>query len=348
MQVTATVSTKDRYFTTLPLMISAVCNQTILPKKLIIFDDGEQRDLRENGLYKGLFSLLSIKGIEWEVSFGARIGQVANHQRALGMAKTDFIWRLDDDQAPEPNVLECLLRVIRPRPEVGAVGGLIIDPLNYIPRKPKIASNKIEDIYIGMNEQWFPSTVEQPYEVDHLYSSFVFRKEAAPNYPTDLSPVGHREETIFTYEMKLAGWKILIQPVCKTWHLRNPEGGIRSYTDGSHWASDERKFVERMLRWGVNPTEIVPIVLNCGLGDHIIFKNEVWPLVREKATGKKIVMADCYPEVFEDEPKDFVEISIAEGQMIWNLENYDVYKYCGDKNLRIPIAEGFKRLYGVA
>ena len=47
--------------------------------------------------YKGLFSLLSRRGIQWEVVFGAGIGQLANHQKALEMAKTEWIWRLDDD-----------------------------------------------------------------------------------------------------------------------------------------------------------------------------------------------------------------------------------------------------------
>jgi len=342
VEVTATVSTKDRYFTTLPLLLTAVANQTVLPERLIIFDDGEQRDLRSEPLYQGIFSLLQSKLI-WEVAFGSRIGQVANHQKALEMSRTEFIWRLDDDQVPESNVLERLFETIKSDEKMGAVGGLVIDPKNGVTRS-KVASSKIEDIFLGLNEQWYQNNIVKSYDVDHLYSSFLFRKVAAKSCPTYLSPVGHREETIFTYEMKRHGWRIVIEPRVITWHLHFPSGGIRSYANQEYWNSDDRKFVELLNRWNVKPRSSKLIVLDSGLGDHLIFKKYAWPEIKKKYHGCKIILADCYPEVFEGED-GFIEISIAEALQMGEIEKYNIYKWAWDRNWTKPFGEAYKELY---
>ena len=63
-KVTATISTKGRFFTTLPLVITSLCNQTLKPSRFIIYDDNDTfEDLRENEIYKNLFSLMNQVGI---------------------------------------------------------------------------------------------------------------------------------------------------------------------------------------------------------------------------------------------------------------------------------------------
>jgi len=56
--VTVTISTRNRYYSTLPLCLVAIANQTIVPQKIILFDDGDHKDLREDDLYKNIFTLL--------------------------------------------------------------------------------------------------------------------------------------------------------------------------------------------------------------------------------------------------------------------------------------------------
>ena len=93
--VTVTISTKNRYFSTLSICLVAIANQTVSPKKIILFDDGEHKDLREDNLYKNIFTLFDAKHIEWVVLFGTGEGQVKNHQAALSVVETELIWRLD-------------------------------------------------------------------------------------------------------------------------------------------------------------------------------------------------------------------------------------------------------------
>ena len=338
--VTVTISTKDRYFTSLPNVLISIAMQTVTPERVIIFDDGEHKDLRNEEIYKNIFSTFQSKGIAWEVAFGAGKGQVKNHQRALEMVKTDYIWRLDDDNVAEANVLGILLTYIKDK-KIGAVGGLVLDP-KMEQKQSKLASNKIEDIYLGMNIQWFKQLSNDLIEVDHLYSTFLFRKEAAKHgYNMDLSPVGHREETMFTYEMKREDWKLLVAPEAVTWHYRNSTGGIRSGTNAFLWEHDEKIFAKKLQEWGVNTNPTKLIVIDAGLGDHLVFA-KLLPDLKKKY--KNLVIACCYNEVFEDE-KDIKLISIAEAKALENLDEHNIYKFMWDRNWKKSIEEAYRERY---
>lgn len=346
--VTATISTKGRYFTTLSHTIGAIAQQTVLPDQLVIFDDNEDNvraDLRTVSPYNYLFQVLDSKGIKWRVVFGQKIGQLANHQMALDCAETEMIWRQDDDNAAEPNCLEGLLKQMDD-PSVGAVGGMVIEPQKERPR-PSFVTGKIEDIYNPFNLAWYRwgGKVE---EVDHLYSTFLYRVEAgrkAGGYNKQLSPVCHREETMFSHEIKRAGYKLLVTPDALTWHFHEPTGGIRSYKDPSLWDRDEQVFANKMKEWGVVPREYKFVVLNNGIGDHYMAK----PILKElisKNVGKRIVVAACYPECFED-INDITLVSIADAKAAFDndLDRWDIYKWCTDRQWKNSLVEAFRNLY---
>lgn len=345
IEVTAEISTKDRYFETLPLCLNAIANQTYRPKYLMLFDDGEQKDLRNEPLYKHLFSLLQLKGIEWVVTFGQRMGQVANHQKAFETAKTSVIWRIDDDEIPEPTCLEKLVSCMDDK--TGAVGGLVMDTNGKFPFDP-LSCNKIEDIIILPNAQWHLHKDTNVKEVDHLYSSFIYRKEASPNgYCKNLSVVGHREETLFTMEIKRNGWKLLLNPLAITWHFQSPKGGIRTFQDTSLWEHDDQYFKEKMKEWGIiikdsNDTKFI-VLLN-GLGDHFCFK-KILPEVKQKYKNKRICIATSYPAVFDDEEGiQLIDISTAQA-MLGDLEVYSVYRLMGLRNWKQNLVEAFREMY---
>ncbi len=346
--VTASISTKDRYFSTLPLAIAGVLAQTVLPEKFYLFDDGEHKDIRGITPYNNLLRLLSYKGVDWEVVWAPRLGQVRNHQDALDRAKTEFVWRLDDDNIPEPRTLETLLEVAKD-PSVGAVGGLVLFPVGMSPRPPGLTS-RMEDIFHPMgNLQWH--TWDGPNEeVDHLYSTFLYRMEAgrkAGGYPKDLSPIGHHEETTFSYSIKRAGYKLLVTPKATTWHLRDDQGGIRAYKDANLWAEDSRKFLGRLKDWGVTLRRFEVAVLDNGIGDHIVFKKVVLPELRKKHAGKHLVVAACYPEVFAME-KDLTLVSIADAKAAFgNIDKWNVYAWAASNGWKGPLEGAFRKIYGL-
>jgi hypothetical protein len=178
--------------------------------------------------------------------------------------------------------------------------------------------------------------------VDHLYSTFLFRISASPNgYNMTLSKVGHREETIFTYEMKLNGYDVLLTPKCVTWHMCNPQGGIRDNTKEEMWKGDEAVFALKLREWKTSPTRPTVIVLNNGIGDHYAFKS-VLPEIRKKHAN--LTIAATYPDVFHD--VDVPLISIADAiRMFGDLSRWDVYGFMTSHSWNRSIAEAFRKMY---
>lgn len=322
MKILCSISTKGRYDTYLPLAIEAVINQTRKIDKLILFDDNDEPvDLRNKPQYKFLFDIMNRKGILWEVTFGQKKGQHLNHQIANGM-KYDWVWRVDDDNIPEPNVLENLCKYISD--DVGAIGGSVLFS-EFIVDNSKV-TGKIENIDSEQNIQW--GIIKEVKEVDHLHCSFMYRPGIV-QYNCHLSKVAHREETIFTFQLKQKGYKLLVVPNAVTWHGKSAHGGIRSEDNKDHYAHDE--FIFRNI---VEFKDKTIVVLDNGMGDHIIFKH-ILPHI------KNAEVFSCYPEIIPGR-------SIGEARYLFgDLDNYNIYKYMADRNWKESVEKAYCELYGV-
>src|SRR5262249_17433332 len=191
------------------------------------------------------------------------------------------------------------------------------------------------------NIQWFSHNgSEAVLPVDHLHSTFLYRKGIA-RYELGLSPVAHREETLFTHEIKRAGYEVYVIPRAVTWHLRSESGGIRSVPNPQFWEDDEKLFQTKLNEWGVKGIKTKVVVLDCGKGDHVIFKS-ILPELQKKAD--RIVIASCYDDVFKD---DLVEvISIAEAKNRYgNIDRFNIYRWCIDHNWRGGLQEAYRKMY---
>lgn len=324
MHVLAYISTRGRYNTTLLASMFSVINQTRKPDKFILFDDNDKPvDLRDDAAYSALFRTMDKYNIAWEVIFGARKGQHFNHQIANQM-DFDWCWRVDDDVVVDCKSLENMLEYSYDG--VGAIGGEIHTP-SFTFGKNIVCSGKIEDIYSHANVQWFP--IEKSMEVDHLHCSFMYRPKIA-NYNLQLSKVAHREETLFTYDIKKNGYVVLVIPGVVAHHLKAVSGGIR---DGRE---ELYKKDEEIFRAHVDAGKL--IVLDSGMGDHLMFQT-ILPEVKEKYG--KITIANCYPELFPDENS----ISIAQAIAITNIEDYNIYKKCTEWNWQGKLTDAYRRLY---
>ena len=318
-KVLCSVSTRGRYFTTLPLTLQAIINQTKKVDKLIIFDDNDDpQDMRNELVYSYFFQMLDIKKIDWEWRFAEKKGQHFNHQVANTMG-FEWVWRVDDDALPEPNVLERLFMYTSD--DVGAVGGSILTPPlgGYFE-----SSGLIEDIDKEPNIQW--SEIRMMKNVEHLHCSFLYRAGIC-DYNLKLSRVAHREETLFTYALHKKGYNIIVVPGATTWHLKNPDGGIRSETKKELYHHDEQIF-----RNFIREKDKNIIVLNCGMGDHIIF-SKILPEI-ENAD-----VYSCYPEIVPGK-------SIAEAEQLFgDLDQWNIYKKMDQWNWKSNLENAFRKMY---
>ena len=249
--ITVTISTKNRYLTSLPDCLLSIINQTVTPKRVLLFNDGDVFDFSKDERYVEIFLGFENKKIKFDVVEGERSGQVKNHQKALKLVRTALIFRVDDDCVLEENVLETLLKSFDK--EVAAVGCLV--PFRDRPFiKNNSASNKIENILLGENIQWYKPETNKIKEVDHLYSTFMFRKKAAKHgYNMNLSPIGAGEETLFTYEMVRNGWKVLFNPNAIIWHHHLETGGIRDNINHEMSKKDNFILINKLNDWNIIP-----------------------------------------------------------------------------------------------
>jgi hypothetical protein len=319
-KVLCSVATRGRYQTTLPLTLNAIINQTKKVDKLIIFDDNDEpQDMRSELVYSYFFQMLDIKGIQWEWLYAQKKGQHHIHQMANTMG-FDWVWRVDDDAIPEPNVLQTLFNYTSKK--VGAVGGAILTPpLQFESFKP---TGKIENINTEPNIQW--SFIHKVKEVEHLHCSFLYRA-GVHDYNTGLSRVAHREETLFTYGLYLKGYKILAVPNAVSWHLKNPNGGIRSETNQKLYEQDELVF-----RNTIAYKDKKIVVLNCGMGDHIVFKN-----VMPNITNAEVFT--CYPDIVPGR-------SIAEARALFgDIDQWNIYRKMAQWKWTDSLENAYRKMY---
>jgi len=339
------ICTRGRYDSTLPMALSSVVNQKLVPDKIVLYDDTPNPvDLREIFVYKSLFALMDKKKIKWEVVFGNSRGQVLGHQHALDKAES-LIYRCDDDEITDSDCLGRMYDILTSSNKIGAVSTLVLNPLKEILTLPYFLKGKIEEIYLS-NVQWYTNSMDLPMLVAHLHSTFLYRKEAGQHgYCKDLSPVGHREETIFTYEMKRVGWDLAICPSdVVTWHLQESKGGIRAKEiDANYFVNDEKIFETKMIEWGIKPKQWKFIILDNGLGDHLAFLNALDDKLEE--AKEHWVIACCYPDVFKDW-KNVISIAQATA-FVADLGSYNIYGWMDAHNWKNSIVEAFKGMYKI-
>ena len=322
-RILCSISTRGRNFSTLPMAIQSVITQTRKPDKLVIFDDNDDPvDLRNVEIYKELLPILELSGIEWSVLFGGKKGQHHNHQLA-NMMGYDWVWRLDDDTFAEPNVLETLCSYIND--DIGAVAGSILTPsfMRDIQHKSGF-SGKLTDVFTSYNLQWLE--IKELVEVEHLHCSFLYRAGVA-NYNLNLSRVAHGEETMFSNSLYRKGYKLLLVPNSKTWHLKVGSGGIRSTNKEKYYDFDENIFKKY-----VNNEKVTVVVLDNGRGDHICFKQMMHEI-------ENPIIFSCYPEIVPG-------YSIAEAlDLFVNIDNYNIYQKMHEWNWDRSIEDAFRKLY---
>lgn len=337
VEVTVGIPTKNRY-DQLALTLYSIINQTQKPSEIIIVDDSDNPvDIRQVSQYSHLLKLIEDYGIEWKVLYGQKKGQHFSHQLIQETAKNNLIFRIDDDEVAEYDVLETLLSCLDN--EVGAVAPAVLMP--YAGELPDwLKTNSLDYINSHPNIQWYK--FDGILEAQHLYSCFLYRK-GITDFDLTLSPVAHREETIFSHSIYREGYKLLVNGFAKVWHFRADSGGIRSHNQKEFYDNDEKVFQGYLSRWNANKQpDSKMIVLDNGIGDHYAFKN-LLPEFRERY--KEITIAACYPDVFFDEP-DIKVISIADAIKIYhNLDGFSVYRFMSKHKWKTSIVDAYKELY---
>jgi hypothetical protein len=161
-----------------------------------------------------------------------------------------------------------------------------------------------------------------------LFFSF-FNLAAVSSYNLALSKVAHREETLFTYGIHQKGYDLFVIPYATTWHFKSDTGGIRSTNNKELYDHDEKIFRNFV---GLEDTTVV--VLDSGMGDHIVFKH-VLPFIKNPE------VYSCYPEIIPGK-------SIQEAKnRFGDIDQWNIYKKMDQWNWQDSLEKAFRKLYRV-
>jgi GT2 family glycosyltransferase/glycosyltransferase involved in cell wall biosynthesis len=283
------IVTRDRH-SYLCSLLTSLLDQTFKDWDVIIQCDDSDDMMPNDFQIMSTMERLTNEGHSWRIIRSHRQGPHVAHDRTLNMTKDDpygykLICRIDDDIVIRPDFLEKLYSVYLSddKCELAAVSGVYPDPRRSL-REQTAPSGYESDInYAGRidhNVPW-PYVCVYPEgakcrEMEHLYSSFMYRTEAAiavGGYCKLYSQIGHREESDFSYRLYLGGWKLLVNPEAIGFHYAAPNGGIRSQSiiDKEALAnSDHKIYLRRLAKWKLSKskkTDFAPrllAVINAG------------------------------------------------------------------------------------
>lgn len=251
LPISISLTTMDRYGTTLPMCLMSILNQSHLPHTVMVADDSVNKKFYEYDIIKNILKLFKLKGINFEYYHGKSMGQVHAQNILLNKCKTEFLFKIDDDNILESNVLNVLYNTIKQSDNIGAVSGLIFSSNLDINRKSEesIVYNKIENIFSHFNIQMCGKQSNEIKECQHLYSNYLFRKNIVQSYPLEFSPAGHREDTVFSHEIYRKGYRLFVNPNCITWHIHTQGGNKKHNFDDV--VKNEENFIKLMERWNI-------------------------------------------------------------------------------------------------
>lgn len=338
--VTAYMSTKSRYFTSLPVTISGIIAQYKHVDFLVIYDDGEKINLWESPFYRQLFTILNEEAIGWEVKFTPHIGKGAcyAHMDIMSHAKTDYIWRLDDDLILPSNCLDVLYNVLIGN-NLEAVSCPIL--MYTLDLHEEICSFDIASVMYLPNSQW--TILDKAfYKVNHLHCSFLYKKpkQIDLTYYKKISNAQQWEETIFSHQLSKHG-SLGITTTTKIFHLNNPEGGRRT-SSRENFDKDTEVFMGYLQSEGIELKRYKYIVLNNGIGDHAAFAQ-----ILPELNDERLVIFCCFPKLLDVEENENIIIgSINQAQFVLgDIKPYDVYEWMHKNDWKGTLTDAFRELY---
>lgn len=357
--VTVGIPTKDRY-SRLSLLLWTLLDQSFKDWDLLIIDDSEDRkDIREIPVFQHILRRLDKEGHQWKVFFGRKKGPHWSHDQIVNSVETEFLMRIDDDCCFHIDCLKYLIEawneLLLQGHKIGGIGPIVLDPsipseLEFLPvgfLSFKKFQGKVDST--GWNDgsqQWRRHPDDKIQNVEHIHSSFLYRVEDAKNiggYDLEYDLPGHREETDFTLRLHRNGFKNFVAPKALIWHLRDPQGGIRTFNQTELWENCQKHFVKKFNFKAGNTEKIFKI--GGGLGDHIC----ATPLIRSlKKLSDKVSILAIYPYIFQGNENIDELIFLGDEKNYEKIETAEVYRFGFDNSFGGKVSEAWCKAANVS
>ena len=341
------ICTRGRYGTTLPATLQSIMSQSRRPDTVMIVDDNppaERCDLSKIPFYHGI--LTAMASFMKVIVIPGKGAPQCNHEMVrLHEDAKELIWRVDDDECPEVDVLKTLEQHLLD-PKVGAAAGLVLHPPGI--EENEYASSQLEDIDYSKNIQWYRWKDNPVFSnVGHLHSSYLYRKTIAP-FSQTLSAVGHSEETQHSIQIGMAGYRLVVDTSVVTWHYREPNGGIRSHSTECY-QHDEANFKEFLTTLPVTYKKHVHIVGAQGIGDCFALLSVMPDIIKSwegKTDAIHVFVKEPFVQLFSRYLSDTVKVFPRPVlDLWWDKEQHNIYCWIQEAQHVGTLAEAYKQRY---
>jgi GT2 family glycosyltransferase len=214
-------------------LLASLCQQTHNDFEVVIVDDGGT-PCEDNGDVR-----IGVRGLEErgvEVRFcknKSRLGLAASRNVASDMAASGLIVKLDDDHYCDSECLRHLDVAAGDHPDAGCIGMVfpfVRDGLMVRRDWPEVFGDTSID---GWEEQ--QQRLYSPFSPDTVPAKTVrglmlYKKDPEIRHDERLSPISHREDTIFSTEYLRRGYQNYVCVRAIAWHLYARSGGCRAFS----------------------------------------------------------------------------------------------------------------------
>jgi GT2 family glycosyltransferase len=204
--------------------LDGLARQTLRPAQVVVVVNTADPDTREALATSEVAAALPVEQVEV-----AGPGVLAALRAGTAAAREDWIAILDDDSVAEPDWLERASRWFD-RPEVGGVGGFVIDGRRLPParRWRRRWAGKVTRLGLIHSSMMRPGGPSRPVETDFLPgSNMLYRRAALSPELFDLKMsfgVAPHFETDLGSSVRTRGWKLVYDPAVRVRHLPAPRG----------------------------------------------------------------------------------------------------------------------------
>lgn len=209
--------------------ISSVVNQTYIDWRCVIVDDNDDLDIMEHDGISALVNDYSMKVIK----SASVVSGFPVHNFGIRHSDSEILFRLDDDVILDENFVTLAMPGFE-NPKVVAIGGVFDSnkrPFEKLPadRGNLLFFNKtVTGIEVNhtLDVQLRPHSMKRWISVDHIFSSYLYRRSAILEIGGFNETIRNREETIPFLHWGFAGYQSLIYTGCYASH-KVVDGGWR-------------------------------------------------------------------------------------------------------------------------
>jgi len=238
-KVAVVIGTRDRP-TELALLLQSLRTQTFQNFDIFILEDQSGTSWQNYHFLNMMINRVKLENHRVTIKrtpyhYGVSKAREESVQMAL-KSKTyyDYLCRVDDDVILEPDFIERLIKVIEKGYDIASgVTPQFISTFKRDVDKVDIANKLIiKDgvrVYDG-DDCGLEYIGEKIVPCHHFRSSALIKREVHEQvkyYPTKLTKHGFREETMFSLNAALKGFKMGVDLQAIAWHLCTPSGGER-------------------------------------------------------------------------------------------------------------------------